>query len=199
MSEVEIIMGLNKSGKTKFLNTYLEITCVKNERILVIVFGEGNTKISDSTKNILIKFRIFKSVFDIDVKRILYLINVYRPHRILIEGEYLNIKKIYEIISGDFLKDILVVTSVIHVINSKFLSKIVNYNLNKISGNIVIINNFDRIHLDDKYLKQMRLKNLNSFLFYIEDFGEIFFKFKEYGLIKSNFHKNIFKCLKEYI
>lgn len=199
MSEVEIIMGLSESGKTKFLNTYLEITHTKNERILVIIFGEGFTKVNNDIKGVLVKFRVFNSGFDIDVKKILYLINVYRPHRILIEGGYLDIRKIYKIMGSDFLKDILVVTSIIHLINSKFIHKILNYNLNKISSNIIIINNFDKNYLYYEELKQMRIKYLNSFLFYVESFDEIILKFKEHGLIKSNFHKNIFKYLKEYI
>lgn len=199
MSEIEIIMGLNKSGKTRFLNTYLEITCVKNERILVIFIGNGITKINNNIKGVFIKVRIFNSIFDIDVKKILYLINIYRPHRILVEGEYVSIKNIYKIISNDFLKDILVVTSRINIINSNFISKILNYDLSKINSNIIIINNYDKNYLDNRDLQKIRSEYLNSFLFCIEDFAEIFFKFKEHRLIKSNFDKNIFRYLKEYI
>lgn len=199
MSEIEIIMGLSKSGKTRFLNTYLEMTCVKNERILIILVGDGSTNVKNCIKDVFVKIKVFSSIFEIDVRRILYLINIYRPHRILIEGDYLSVKKICMLIESDTLKDILLITSRIHLINSKFISKILKYDLIRVNSNIVIINNFDKIYLNSEDIENIKMRYLNSFLFCIEDFNEIYFKFKYYGLIKSDFQKNIFKYLKEYI
>lgn len=199
MSEVEIIMGLDHSGKTLFLNAYLEITNVKEERILLIIIGNGNTKLENKFKNVYIKVKIFNSIFEINEKKLNYLINMYKPHRVLIEGDYLSLKTIYKLIGSHEFKNSLFITSIIDIINSKRISKVLKYRLNKIGSNIVIINNFDRLKINDEYIKNIRLKNINSFLFYIEDFEEIYVKFKNYGLVKSGFHKNIFKYIKEYI
>lgn len=199
MSEVEIIMGLDHSGKTLFLNVYLEITNVKEERILLIIIGDGNTKLEKKFKNVYIKVKIFNSIFEINEKKLNYLINMYKPHRVLIEGDYLSLKNIYKLIGSQEVKNSLFITSIIDIMNSKYISKILKYKLNKIGSNIIIINNFDRFKINDEYIKNIRLKHANSFLFYIEDFEEIYFKFKNYGLLKSGFHKNVFKYLKEYI
>lgn len=199
MCEVEMIMGLNESGKTRFLNTYLEMTNVNRERILILMIGYGNSKLNINLRNVDIKLKSINSIFEINEKRIDFLMNMYNPHRTIIEGDYLSVKKIQKLIGESTLKDNLVITSRIEIINPKHIRKMLNYNLNKINSNIIIINNFNRENLNDEDLKKLKIMNNNSFLFCIEDFNELYSKFKYYGLIKSDFHKNFFKYFKEYI
>lgn len=199
MCEVEIIIGLNRSGKTRFLNTYLEMTNVSKERILILMIGDGNSKLNINLKNVYIKTKLINSIFEISDKKINFLMNMYNPHRTIIEGDYSSIKKIQRLISESSLKHKLVITSRIEIINTKYMYKTLSYNLNKINSNIIIINNFDREELNSEDLKKLKIMNNNSFLFCIENFDEVYSKFKYYGLIKSDFHKNFFKYLKEYV
>lgn len=199
MSEIEIIVGLNGSGKTKFLNSYLEITNVKNERILIIESEYGNTKIRQDFKNVLIKTKVLNSVYEINENKLIYLINVHRPHRIIIETDYLGLSYINKLIESNELKNILMVTSRINIINSKFLDKISKYKLCTLNNNIIIINNYDNLELMHSYLSEIKYNNVNSFLFCVKSFEEIYLKFKQYKLIKSDFHKNVFKYIKELI
>lgn len=199
MSEIEIIVGLNGSGKTKFLNSYLEITNVKNERILIIESEYGNTKIRQDFKNVLIKTKVLNSVYEINENKLIYLINVHRPHRIIIETDYQGLSYINKLIESNELKNILMVTSRINIINSKFLDKISKYKLCTLNNNIIIINNYDNLELMHSYLSEIKYNNVNSFLFCVKSFEEIYLKFKQYKLIKSHFHKNVFKYIKELI
>lgn len=199
MSEIEIIVGLNGSGKTKFLNSYLEITNVKNERILIIESEYGNTKIRQDFKNVLIKTKVLNSVYEINENKLIYLINVHRPHRIIIETDYLGLSYINKLIESNELKNILMVTSRINIINSRFLDKISKYKLCTLNNNIIIINNYDNLELMHSYLSEIKYNNVNSFLFCVKSFEEIYLKFKQYKLIKSDFHKNVFKYIKELI
>lgn len=199
MSEIEIIVGLNGSGKTKFLNSYLEITNVKNERILIIESEYGNTKIRQDFKNVLIKTKVLNSVYEINENKLIYLINVHRPHRIIIETDYLGLSYINKLIESNELKNILMVTSRINIINSRFLDKISKYKLCTLNNNIIIINNYDNLELMHSYLSEIKYNNVNSFLFCVKSFEEIYLKFKQYKLIKSHFHKNVFKYIKELI
>lgn len=199
MSEIELIIGLNGSGKTRFLNSYLEFTNVKNERILTITSECGNTRIKENFKDSFNKVKNLNSIFDIDEKKLKYLINVHRPHRIFIETDYLGFSYISRIIESDELKNFLVVTSRINVINSRFMDKILKYRLYKFNNNIIIINNYDNLELSYKYINEIKNNNINSFLFCVNSFDEVYFKFKHYRLIKSDFHKNIFKYIKELI
>lgn len=197
MSEVEFIMGLSKSGKTRFLNTYLGFTNVKKERILLIIIGKGNEQIR--SKSEYIKVKIFNSLLEISERKLLYILNVYIPHRILIEGDYFSIRYIEKILSFNSFKYNLVITSRINIINSNFIYEILKNKNNKIKSNIIIINNFDGLKLDYRDIRDIRVRNINSFLFCIECFDEVYFKFKDYGLLKGDIQKNIFKYLKEYI
>lgn len=198
MCEVEMIMGLNESGKTRFLNTYLSMTSVYKERILILMIGHGNHNLHTNYKNIDIKIKFVNSIFEINEKKLNFLISVYNPHRIIIEGDYLSIKKINKLIEESTLKDRVVITSKIEIINPKHMRNS-NYNFNKIASNIVVINNFKGEQLDDEDVKKFKVMNNNSFLFCVNEFDELYSKFKYYGILKSDFHKNFFKYLKEYV
>ncbi len=199
MSEIEIIVGLNGSGKTKFLNSYLEITNVKNERILIITSENGKTKIREDFKNVTIKIKALNSIYEINENKLIYLINVHRPHRIIVETDYLGLSYINQLIEGDELKNLLMVTSRINIINSKFLDKISKHRVSKLNNNIIIINNYDNLELMYNYLNEIKYNNANSFLFCIKSFEEIYSKFTQYKLLKSDFHKNVLKYIKELI
>ena len=192
MSEIEIIIGLNGSGKTRFLNSYLEFTNVKNERILTITSGYGNTKIREDFKDSFNKVKNLTSIFDINEKKFKYLIDVHRPHRIFIETDYSGFSYVCKIIESEELKNFLVVTSKINIINSKFIEKILKYRLCEYNNNVIIINNHDNLELSYEYINEIKNNNINSF-------DEVYFKFKHYKLIKSDFHKNVFKYIKELI
>lgn len=199
MSEVEIIMGTKGSGKTLFLNSYLEMTNLKKERMLLIIIDDGNTKLIDKFKDVYIKVKIFNSVFEISENKLMYLINIYKPHRILVEGNYVSSKHIYQLFLKEKLKKCLIISSIIEIINSRDLYKVTRNKLNRIESNIIIINNYDKNQVLYEHIESIKLKNKTSFVFFIEDFREIYKKFKNYQIIKSDMHRKIFKYLKEYI
>ncbi len=199
MSEVEIFTGFSGSGKTRFLNTYIEFTNVKKERILIIIVGDGNTKLHNKMRNPYLRIKVFSSVLDINESKLLYMLNIYNPHRLLIEGDYFSINNILKIVSSHTLKRILVITSKINIINSRFIKKISKLNANKIQSNVILINNYDKLSFEDECITDIRIKNVNSFLFCVECFSEVYFKFKDHGLLKGDIHKNLFKYIKECI
>lgn len=199
MSEVEIIMGVKRSGKTLFLNSYLEMTNLKKERMLLIIIDDGNTKLRDDFKDVYIKVKTFNSVFEINENKLMYLINIYNPHRILIEGNYVSSKYIHQLFLEEKLKKCLIITSIIEIINSRDLYKVTKNKLNKIESNIIVINNFDKNQVLYEHIESIKLRNKTSFVFCIEDFKEIYEKFKNYQIIKSDMHRKIFKYLKEHM
>lgn len=193
MSEVEIITGLDQSGKTIFLNTYLNMRKNKNENILIISIGRGNKSIHQVSN---IKFKVFDSIFGIDEKKLLYLISISNPQRIFIEGDYVSMRYIDKILLTKPLRERIIITSRINIINAKHIKMILKNNMCKYLGNIIIINNYDGVQLKDEDLYSIRNMNLNSFLFYIEDFNELYTKFKYYKLINNEFYSSIFKYIR---
>ncbi len=192
MSEVEIIIGLDKSGRTTFLNEYLKMVNIKNVNTLIIIIGRGNKKI-DSYENV--KVKIFDSIFSINETKLLYLINIHNPQKIFIESEYVYIKHIDSILRSSLIKDRILITSRINIINTKFIKMILKSCMVKYRGNIIVINNYDKLHINKEDLYEIRDKNLNSFLFYTEDFKDLYDKFKYYKLINKGFYTNIFKYI----
>ena len=199
MCEVEIITGLNKSGKTLFLNYYLEITNVEKERILILMFNAGNRELRKDFKNVCIKQKNFHSVFEMNESKFIYLLNLYKPHRIIIEGDYISAKHIFNIMKSNNLKNKLIISSRINIVNLSLLDKFSKCTSDNVNSNIVVINNFDKLNFYHEYIQNIKYKNKNSFVFYVESFDEIYFKLKDHKLIKNNFHKFLFKYLKEYL
>lgn len=199
MCEVEIIMGLKKSGKTMFLNSYLEITNVEKERILILMFNEGNTKIKKDIVKGCIKVKKFKSIFEINERKFIYLLNLYNPHRVFIEGEYIEAKHIFNLMKSNYLKGRLIITSRINIINTNFINLLSNYSADNINSNIVVINNYEKLQIYYEYIEEIKEKNKNCFLFCIESFHELYSKLKNYKLIKTKFHRCFFRYLKEYL
>jgi hypothetical protein len=199
MSEVEIIIGFNGSGKTLFLNSYIRMKNIKNnEKILVLCFDRGNTSINYVINdNIKIKFVDYN--FQIDDNKLLYLIEIHKPHFIFIEGDYILIKYIDNILSSKLLKDKIFITSRINIINSKHINLVLKNRVCNIYSNIVIINNFDDIELYNNDLFMIKAINRNAFVFCVNHYGELYEKFKNYKLIRNDFYENIFKCIKYLI
>ena len=199
MSQVVIIMGIKLIGKRLFLNSYLVMTNLKNERMLIIIIDDGNTKLRDDFKDVYIKVKRFNSIFEINENKLIYLINIYNPHRILVEGNYVSPKYIYQLFLEGKLKKYLIISSIIEIINSRDLCKVTKNKLNKIESNIIIINNFDKNQVSYEHIESIKFRNKTSFVFCIENFKEIYEKFKNYQIIKSDIHRKIFKYLKEHI
>lgn len=199
MSEVEIIMGFNGSGKTLFLNSYLKMKNIKNnERILVLCLDRGNMNINYCiNENIKIKFVDYN--FKIDDTKLLYLIEIHKPHFVFIEGDYVSIKYINMVLSSNLLKDKIFISSKINIINSKHINLVLKNRICRIHSNIVIINNFDNIKLNNDDLFMIKSINGNAFIFCVNYFEDLYEKFKNYKLLRNDFYENIFKCIKYLI
>ena len=84
---VEIVGGFLSWGKTSFINTYLEETLTKDEKVLVIQCEKGNTEIKDSLrKDSRVEIKEFNNNRMVDKKILNRIINFHAPHRIIIEA-----------------------------------------------------------------------------------------------------------------
>lgn len=103
--KVNIVQGFLGSGKTRFINSIIEDTAFKDEKIVIIQAEEGHTKIA-SRENI----KVVKNK-DITEKDILGIIEMYSPNRIFIELNGMKENR-----------------EILNIFNSKDLSKVVNIN-----------------------------------------------------------------------
>lgn len=199
MSEIEIIVGFRGSGKTLFLNSYLNMKNIENSnRILILILDKGNVNVQiGNRKNV--KVKVIDSPFEINDKKLLYLISIHKPHFIFIEGDYSDIKNIGKILNSDLLIDRIFISSRINIINQRHISKVLKYRVCKTNSNIIVINNHDRYDIDSNDLYNIKNRNKNAFVFCVNEFGELYEKFKLYKILRNEFYKSIVKYIKDLI
>lgn len=199
MSEVEIIMGFNGSGKTLFLNSYLEMKNIKKgEKILILCLDRGNTNFNyNINRDIKVKFIDYH--FQINDNKLLYLIEMQKPHFIFIEADYISIKHLNMVLESSILKDKIFIRSRINILNIKHIKNILKNKICRPYSNIIIINNFDEIELKISDLHMLRKLNMNSFVFCVKYFEDLYEKFRDYKLLRNDFYENMFKYIRYLI
>jgi G3E family GTPase len=86
-AKVEIVTGFLGVGKTTFLNVLVESTLVKDEKVLVIQCEEGEQCIDNNIRNSnQVVIKACDPQNQLTVKYLKYLIDLHRPHRIIIES-----------------------------------------------------------------------------------------------------------------
>ncbi len=150
--EIEIVTGFLGSGKTRFINTWIQNTAVVGEKILVLQWEEGETAIDESSKEghtVLLK--TLDSSKPLSYESILYMLTLHTPHRVIVE--YNGTKKLEElwVILEDKKISRMLGTPTIFHITQAFTFEIFMMNMRSMleeaiyHSDLIIINNMGRM------------------------------------------------------
>ncbi len=183
-ADVEIVTGFIGSGKTSFINTLIQDTIVDNEKIVVIQCEAGETKVDEKLQKhrcVLVKCCDEEKPFTEEY--IKYLLDLYRPHRLIIEFNGTDIiNELLDNLQKKELKKRCKLTTMFHI------SDVVTFDLylNNMSSmllppiqlsNLILLNNIESVSKEKLEEIEVKIKNLNSHAHII--------KVKNTGLLKS--------------
>ncbi|GAA0072006.1 hypothetical protein UT300003_35310 [Clostridium sardiniense] len=163
--KVEIVTGFLSSGKTTFINSLINKTLIKNEKIVILLCEQGNRSIDSRIKNkenIKVKYiMLYKEI----TEELLFDIYKYeKPDRVIIEfNGTKDLKDLSNVMSNRLIKKIYRVNTIYHLTDCStfnvFLSNMGSILISPIKySNIVMLNNKDRV--DDKEINLIKSKLL---------------------------------------
>lgn len=153
---VDVITGFLGEGKSNFINDYIDYTKVEGERIYVIAYEKGNTKLNEShNSSYLVKVKYIDGE---EVKlndTIDEVIKSVKPHRIIIEyNGTMNLIELYKELSKKEARRWVKLFNIIFISSGKNLVSYIK-NLGDFilpfveNSDVVIINNIKDINTHD--------------------------------------------------
>ena len=155
--DIEIVTGFLGWGKTSFIESYLDITSKWDDNTIILQLENGRNQYDDEKlkkKNISVKR--FKSLEQLDEKRLNRIMNFYEPKRIIIELNCMvsinniisklknfNLTRKIKIVDSIAIVDVMTVQ-----IFMKNMSLIVQPNI--MSADLIILNNCGKVSKDRK-------------------------------------------------
>lgn len=202
-SDVEIITGFLGSGKTTFINSFLDVTLDERET-LIIQFENGKEGINEKLKNrsnLIIKK--FNSMEELDSERFKRLIKFYKPIRIIIESNGIgNINILLQFIEQKELKPYLrrggISTILDCVTLNMFLKNLSSIVLPNIyAADLIVLNNTSKVSDDtlEEHINKLEELNLHAHIVACSSKEELLIRLNQCSLI----NKGMYKRLMDYI
>lgn len=203
-SDVEIVTGFLGTGKTTFINNFLNITLDDNDEVLIIQLENGKETIDESIikkRNITIKS--FRANDELIYERFLSLVKFYDPSRLIIESNGIsNIDKLLDLIDKDDMKNYVrrggIVTVLDAITLNMFLKNLGSLILPNIySADLIVLNNSDKVSKEvlKEQVKKLEGLNVHAHIITCYSKDELKDNLNQCDLI----NKNIYKRIKEYI
>lgn len=205
-SDVEIITGFLGSGKTTFINSFLELTLDETET-LIIEFENGKQSINKNLKNrsnLMIKK--FNSMEELDLERFKRLIKFYKPIRIIIESNGVgNIDRLLQFIEQKDLKPYLKRGGIATILDCitlnmflKNLSSIVLPNI--YVADLIVLNNASKISDDnlEEYINKLEELNLHAHIVTCSSKEELLISLNQCNLISKGMYKRIIDYISKF-
>lgn len=205
-SDVEIITGFLGSGKTTFINSFLELTLDKDET-LILQFEKGKQKINEDIKdksNMILK--TFNSMEELDVERFLRLIKFYKPVRIVIESNGIgNIDRLLQFIEYKQFKPYLRRSGIVTILDcitlNMFLKNLGSIILPNIyAADLIILNNISKISRDTlkEQINKIEQLNLHAHILTCSSKEELLINLNECKLISRGMYRRIMDYINKF-
>lgn len=168
-TNIEIVTGFLGAGKTKFINSLLENTIVKDEKIVIIQCEAGQTEIKDVIKeNINIIVKNLHSFKLLNSELINEIINTYKPYRIIIEKNgTIKLEQLLMMLEEKKLKHICKVTSIFHLTDAKtfeiYIQNMGNLLMDSIyNSHLIVVTNIKRVSKEELKKIIYKLEGFNQ-------------------------------------
>lgn len=205
-TDIEIVTGFIGSGKTTFINFLIDETWISEERVLIIQWEQGNSLLNDKVKiNGAIKTKVYSQDESITDQQLKYLINLYEPHRIIIEyNGTSDINALLEALESKSLRSLCQVTTIFHLADAVtfelFYDNMAPILMPTLSmSNLVIINNSEAITKETEARIRKRIKGTNSkgYIIPIQNITTMKKEVAEANLLEKGFAKKARLLLKK--
>lgn len=199
-TDIEIVTGFLGAGKTSFINSLLENTVVRGEKVLIIQCESGEQRITH------LKYHNSKVIIrELDASRSLntayfkQMIEFYSPHRIIVE--YNGTKLLGEVLSilqEDSLEGHLM-EPVIYYVADAATFEMFFYNMKELIepcvylSNLILLNNCSLISEQTKrnLTKQLETLNQNAFVIPIKNAAELSITLKKSAVLDGGLMKRL--------
>lgn len=173
--KVEIITGFLSSGKTTFINSLINKTLIKNEKIVILLCEQGSTSIDitlEEKENINVKYIMINE--EITEEKLFDIYKYEKPDRLIIEfNGTKDLKELATVINNRIIKKIYRVNTIYNLIDCTtfniFLSNMGSLLISPIKySNIVILNNRDKVNDKEINIIKSKILKINSTCYMVE-------------------------------
>ena len=199
-TNIELVTGFLDCGKTTFINSLLSKTLIKSEKIVILLFENGEEKIDEKyslDSNIAIEY--FPPTKEINFKLLNYFRRKYHPNRIIIEfNGSRDLNELLPMVNSKDFKRVFKIKEIVNIIDSKLFPIYLN-NMGSIitspikHGNIILINNKSKVSYEslNNIKKTIKLLNRKAYIIDFESVSNLNSKMKKSSL----FYKDFFTIL----
>lgn len=173
--KIEIVTGFLSSGKTAFINSLINKTLIKNEKIVVLFCEQGSRSIDitlEEKENINVKYITVNE--EITEEMLFDIYKYEKPDRLIIEfNGTKDLKELATIINNRIIKKIYRVNTIYNLIDCAtfniFLSNMGSILISPIKySNIVILNNRDKVNDKEINIIKSKILKINSTCYMVE-------------------------------
>ncbi len=174
-TKIEIVTGFLSSGKTTLINSLINKTLIKDEKLVILLCEKGNSELDNNIhrySNIKIKYIMPNEEITEEL-----LFNIYKdecPDRLIIEfNGTKDLNELSDIINTKLIKKLYRVNTIYHITDCKtfniFLKNMGNILIAPIKySNIVILNNKEGIDYKELNKTKSNILKINSSCYMLE-------------------------------
>ncbi|MGG7160074.1 GTP-binding protein [Clostridium baratii] len=173
--KVEIVTGFLSSGKTAFINSLINKTLIKNEKIVILLCEQGSTSVDitlEKKENINVKY--IKVNEEITEEMLFDIYKYEKPDRLIIEfNGTKDLKELATVINNRIIKKIYRVNTIYNLIDCStfniFLSNMGSILISPIKySNIVLLNSRDKVNDKEINIIKSKILKINSTCYMVE-------------------------------
>ncbi|KJU71602.1 GTP-binding protein [Clostridium baratii] len=173
--KIEIVTGFLSSGKTTFINSLINKTLIKNEKIVILLCEQGSTSVDitlEKKENINVKY--IKVNEEITEEMLFDIYKYEKPDRLIIEfNGTKDLKELATVINNRIIKKIYRVNTIYNLIDCStfniFLSNMGSILISPIKySNIVILNSRDKVNDKEINIIKSKILKINSTCYMVE-------------------------------
>lgn len=205
---IEIVTGFLGAGKTNFINTLVNNTLVKGEKLFILQCEKGEKEILDEIKN---NPQVILKDYDpqtlVTKSFINSIITIHAPHRIIIEHNgSRRLEELLKLFDEKELKKICKVSSIYNITDAAtyeiFVSNMGNIILDSIyNSDLILLNNKASIQKEklDSIIKQLEKLNTNAYIIPLNNILEIEQVLREKNILFGGYLKKINIFMKNFL
>lgn len=173
--KIEIVTGFLSSGKTTFINSLVNKTLIKYEKIVILLCEQGSRSIDitlEEKENINVKYIMINE--EITEEMLFDIYKYEKPDRLIIEfNGTKDLTELATVINNRIIKKIYRVNTIYNLIDcvtfNIFLSNMGSILISPIKySNIVILNNRDKVNDKEINIIKSKILKINSTCYMVE-------------------------------
>jgi G3E family GTPase len=195
-THIEIVTGFLGAGKTSFINSLLQESQVKDEKVLIFQLEDGERSIRQYNK--LIKVRPISNLKNLE-EEMIYLIKQFNPNRIIIEynGTY-DLKELFDMLREGVYRKYSKITTIFFVADGRNLKQYID-NVGSFiipfiqAANMIVINNIDNcdIKILEEGFEKIRGINPNAYILRVDNRYVLNSALREANVIDNGYLKKL--------